>query len=191
MTTSTIQRFPVLHLNADFSPMSVFPLSTMTWQDAIKDVFKKKVFVAAEYEERIPTANPKNSFAFPSVVVSKTYHKPSHYAPFNRENIWFRDMGRCAYCPKHLTLSELTFDHVVPRSKGGGTDWDNIVCACEDCNRRKAAKSVKDSGLTLRFEPRRPTTFELAKCAKAMGRYAPPLEQWNDYLYWLLPLETS
>lgn len=171
--------------------MSVFPLSTLTWQDAVKDIFKKKVIVVAEYDERIPTANPRNSFAFPSVVVSKTYHKPSFFAPFNRENIWIRDQGRCAYCPRPLALSEFTFDHVVPRSLGGGTDWENIVCACTDCNRRKAAKSLKQAGMALRFDPWRPTSMELAKSAKAMGRYAPPLEQWIDFLYWCLPIDTT
>lgn len=191
MTTSTITRFPVLHLNADFSPMSVFPLSTLTWQDAVKDIFKKKVFVVAEYDERIPTANPKNSLPYPSVVVSKTYHPASHYAAFNRENIWFREKGHCAYCRNAIRLTDLTFDHVVPRSKGGPTDWENIVCACEDCNKRKANKSLKDSGMTLEVKPRRPTTWELAKNAKALGKYAPPLEAWTDFLYWKVDLETT
>jgi 5-methylcytosine-specific restriction endonuclease McrA len=164
--------------------MSVFPLSTLTWQDAVKSVFKKKVFVVAEYDERIPTANPKNSIPYPSVVVSKTYHPASQYAAFNRENIWFREKGHCAYCRGAIHLTDLTFDHVVPRSKGGDTSWDNIVAACEDCNKRKANMSLKDSRMVLAVTPRQPTTWELAKNARAMGKYAPPLEAWEDWMYW-------
>lgn len=192
MTTSTISRFPVLHLNADFAPMSVFPLSTMTWQDAVPGILKKKLYVVAEYDEVIPTVNPRNSLKFPSVVVSTQYvSKARHDAPFNRENIWFRDMGRCAYCPRELALHELTFDHVYPRSLGGPTNWENIVCACQECNVRKANKTVKQSGMTPRCAPYKPTSFELARNARKMGRYAPPLNAWADFLYWRSTLDSE
>lgn len=185
MTTSTISRYPVLHLNADFSPMSVFPLSTMTWQDAIPGILKKKLYVVSEYDERIPTVNPVNAFKFPSVVVSANYvSKARHHAPFNRENIWYRDMGKCAYCREDVSLRDLTFDHVYPRSLGGPADWENIVCACQECNVRKANKTVKQSGMNPHRMPHRPTAYELARNARLMGRYAPPLEAWIDYIYW-------
>lgn len=185
MTTSTITRHPVLFLNADFAPMSVFPLSTLTWQDAVRDIFKEKVYAVAEYDTRIPTANPKYSIPFPSVVVSKNYvRKAAQHAPFNRENIWFRDMGQCAYCRGHVSLRELTFDHVYPRSLGGGTDWENIVCACQECNVRKANKTCKQSGMHPYQTPHKPSPYELAKKAKLMGRDAPILEAWIDYIYW-------
>jgi Restriction endonuclease len=170
--------------------MSVFPLSTMTWQDAIPGILKKKLYVVAEYDERIPTVNPANSFRFPSVVVSSRYvARTSHHATFNRENIWFRDMGCCAYCRRDVSLKDLTFDHVYPRSLGGPTDWENIVCACQECNVRKANKTVKQSGMNPFRTPHRPTSFELARNAKKMGRYAPPLEAWIDYIYWKSELE--
>lgn len=184
MTTSTIEKFPVLHLNADFTPMSVFPLSTLTWQDAIASVLKKRSYVVAEYDERIPTVNPANSFRYPSVVVSSKYVQKSQVAPFNRENIWFRDMGHCAYCPKELSLRDLTFDHVHPRSLGGPTSWENIVCACQECNIRKANKTLKQADMTPRRMPYKPSPYELAKNAKKMGRYAPPLLQREDFHYW-------
>jgi Restriction endonuclease len=192
MTTSTISRYPVLYLNADFAPMSVFPLSTLTWQDAIAGILKKKLYVVSEYEDVIPTVNPRNSFRFPSVVVSSKYvSKAHHHASFNRENIWFRDMGKCAYCRKDVSLRDLTFDHVYPRSLGGPTDWENIVCACQECNVRKANKTLKQVGMQPFRSPYRPTSYELARNARTMGRYAPPLESWVDYIYWIGELETN
>ena len=171
--------------------MSVFPLSTLTWKDAVPGILKKKLYVVSEYDEVIPTVNPANSLRFPSVVVSSQYvSKANHLAPFNRENIWFRDMGRCAYCDKEVSLRELTFDHVYPRSLGGPANWENIVCACQECNVRKANKTVKQSGMKPRRTPYQPTSYELARNARQMGRYAPPLDQWLDFLYWraeLLP----
>ena len=94
MTTSTTSSFPVLHLNADFTPMSVFPLSTMNWQDAVRGIFGRKLYAVAEYDEMIPTVDPRNSIRFPSVVVSNRYvPKNLQAAAFNRENIWLRDRG--------------------------------------------------------------------------------------------------
>lgn len=170
--------------------MSVFPLSTLTWQDAIASVLKKKIYVVAEYDERIPTVNPANSFRFPSVVVASKYVQRTQFAPFNRENIWFRDMGHCTYCQKEISLRELTFDHVYPRSLGGPTTWENIVCACQECNIRKADKTLKQADMNPRRMPYKPTPYELAKNAKRMGRYAPPLEGWRDYVYWKGLLDT-
>ncbi|NTF17315.1 HNH endonuclease [Agrobacterium rubi] len=160
-------------------------MSTMTWQDAVPDILKKKLYVVAEYDERIPTVDPRNSFFFPSVVVSTKYvNRSGHNATFNRENIWTRDMGRCAYCQCDVALRDLTFDHVYPRSLGGPTNWENIVCACQECNVRKANKTCKQAGMTPFRKPHAPTAFELARNARLMGRYAPPLEAWQDYLYW-------
>lgn len=178
-------RYPVLHLNADFTPMSVFPLSTLSWQDAVRGIFGKKMYAVAEYDERIPTVDPTNSIRFPSVVVSTRYvPKNLQAAAFNRENIWLRDMGRCSYCGSAVTLRELTFDHVHPRSLGGPTTWTNIVCACQKCNMEKANKTLAQSGKKLGRMPHAPTAFELARNARILGRYGPVCAEWIDFVYW-------
>jgi hypothetical protein len=97
----------------------------------------------------------------PSVVVLRSYQRQDRPASMTRIGVFVRDRGRCAYCDGKLTLRELTFDHVVPRSKGGPTSWTNVVGACGPCNLRKGDRSLKDSGLHLRRKPWAPSRAQL------------------------------
>ena len=116
---------PALVLNADFRPLSYYPLSLWSWQDTVKAVFLDRVNIVSEYEREVKS--PSFVMRLPSVVSLKNYVKPARYPAFTRFNVFLRDKFSCQYCgdPK-----ELTFDHVVPRSKGGMTRWDNVVTAC-------------------------------------------------------------
>ena len=116
-------------LNADFRPLSYYPLSLWSWQDAIKAVFLDRVNIVSEYERVV--RSPSFEFRLPSVVSLKTYVKPARTPAFTRFNVFLRDRFTCQYCGDH---DDLTFDHVVPRSKGGHTTWDNVVTACSPCN---------------------------------------------------------
>ena len=112
---------PALILNADYRPLSYFPLSLWPWQEAIKAVYLERVNVAAEYEEVV--RSEKLTLPLPSVIVLKNYVVPTKTVPFTRATLFLRDEFTCQYCG--YKGKDLTFDHVVPKSRGGKTRWDN------------------------------------------------------------------
>ena len=174
---------PALVLNADYRPLSYLPLSLWSWQDAIKAVWLDRVTILAEYEDVV--RSPSTTIRIPSVVVLKDYVKPAKSTAFTRFNLFLRDEFTCQYCG---AKGELTFDHVVPRAKGGRTTWENVVAACGPCNLRKGSKLLKQSGLSLRRQPVRPGPEEL----RNIGRKFPPNhlhDSWMDFLYWDVELE--
>ena len=174
---------PALVLNADYRPLSYYPLSLWSWQDAIKAVFLERVNIVSEYELKV--RSPSFEMKLPSVVSLKTYVKPSRHPAFTRFNVFLRDRFSCQYCGSR---EELTFDHVIPRSKGGSTTWENVVAACSPCNLRKADKLPVEAGMIPAHRPYAPTVADLHQ----NGRLFPPNylhESWFDYLYWDSPLE--
>lgn len=181
--------YPALLLNADFAPVSVFPLSTLSWQDAVKDLVLGKVVPVAEYDVVLRSATA--SFRLPSVVALREYRKVPRSVSFTRTNIWLRDGGKCVYCHVPLATSEITFDHVMPRSRGGATGWDNIVCACAACNARKANRTPSECRMFPDPRPKAPSQFHLARSAKALVRHAPACRDWLDFIYWDGELETG
>ena len=175
--------FPALVLNADFRPLSYYPLSLWSWQDAIKAVFLERVNIVAEYERAV--RSPSLEMKLPSVVSLKTYVKPATQPAFTRFNVFLRDRFECQYCEAD---EDLTFDHVIPRSRGGRTTWDNVVTACAPCNLAKGGRLPSRAGMHPRNPPHRPTVLELQN----NGRLFPPNylhESWADYLYWDSELE--
>ena len=175
---------PALILNADYRPLSYFPLSILTWQDAIKSVYLDRVNIVAEYEQVI--RSEKLTLAMPSVVVLKSFISPQKAIPFTRFNLFLRDSFTCQYCGKKE--GELTFDHVVPRSKGGKTKWENVVASCPSCNIRKSNKVARRAGMKLLRSPSRPTPETLLN----NGRKFPPKDvhkTWADFLYWDIELQ--
>ena len=180
---AALRQFPALVLNADYRPLSYYPLSLWPWQEAIKAVFLDRVSIIAEYDEEV--RSQRQAFRIPSVVVLKDYVKPQKRVAFTRFNLFLRDGFCCQYCGQK---GDLTFDHVLPRSKGGVTSWENVVAACSPCNLRKAAKTLRQSGLRLARPPRAPSAEEM----QARGRRFPPGHlhaSWRDYLYWDAELE--
>src|SRR5437660_1944940 len=119
--------WPALVLNADFRPLSYYPLSLWSWQDAIKAVFLERVNIVAEYDKAVHS--PSLEMKLPSVVSLKTYVRPSTHPAFTRFNVFLRDKFVCQYCGAR---DELTFDHLLPRSRGGHTTWINVVAACSE-----------------------------------------------------------
>jgi 5-methylcytosine-specific restriction endonuclease McrA len=175
---------PALVLNADFRPLSYFPLSLWPWQEAIKAAFLERVMIVAEYDTVVHS--PSISMRLPSVVVLREYVKPARYPAFTRFNLFLRDQFACQYCG---AKGEMTFDHVVPRSRGGRTTWENVVAACNHCNLKKANLTLRQAGMTLHRPPRRPDASELQN----KGRRFPPNylhDSWMDFLYWDAELES-
>ncbi len=174
---------PALVLNADYRPLSYYPLSLWSWQDAIKAVFLDRVNIVSEYETMV--RSPSFAMALPSVVSLKTYVKPARYPAFTRFNVFLRDRFQCQYCgDKH----DLTFDHLIPRSKGGQTTWENVITACSPCNLPKGGKSPREAKMWSAQLPYQPSVADLHN----NGRAFPPNylhESWLDYLYWDSELE--
>ncbi len=172
-----------LVLNADYRPLSYFPLSVWPWQESVKAKYLDRVDVIAEYDEMIKS--PSVSIKIPSVVVLRDYVRRSQTTAFTRFNLFLRDEFSCQYCG---SKGEVTFDHVVPRCRGGKTRWENVVAACGACNLKKGSKELKNSGLKLRKAPFKPSVDFLIN----KGRKFPPNylhRSWIDFLYWDAELE--
>ncbi len=175
--------YPALVLNADYRPLSYYPLSLWPWQDVIKAVFLDRVDVIATYDRQVHS--PNFQMRLPSVVSLRQYVRQDRAPAFTRFNVFLRDGFACQYCGRG---EDLTFDHVIPRSKGGRTTWENIVAACAPCNLAKGGRTPQEAKMFPRLSPRRPDHFQLLE----RGRQFPPghlHESWLDYLYWDVRLE--
>jgi 5-methylcytosine-specific restriction endonuclease McrA len=128
--------------------------------------------------------SPSTKIRLPSVVALRKYQPAVRRVAFTRFNVFLRDRFTCQYCSETFASSALTFEHVIPRSRGGQTSWSNIVTACMPCNTGKG-NSIR---IKLRRPPREPTPSELL----AAKRTFPPdhlHERGMDYLYWDVELE--
>ncbi len=182
----SLESCPALVLNADYRPLSYFPLSLWSWQDTVKAVFLERVNILSEYDRTVHS--PTFEMRLPSVIALREYIATSRYPAFTRFNVFLRDSFRCQYCDMRKPTPDLTFDHVVPRSKGGRTSWENVVTACGLCNMRKGSQLPKQCGMHPRRAPWRPVSAEL----QDNGRAFPPNylhDSWRDFLYWDTELE--
>ncbi len=171
-----------LLLNASFEPLKI-----ISWQRAITLLFAGKVEVIEEYSREIHSVT--FSIKLPSILRLLKYVrvKKNKIVKFSRANIYARDKFTCPYCGSSFRSEELTFDHVIPVSRGGTKSWENIVTACIDCNRRKGGQIPEQAGMRLvqkAVEPKWVPSISLTLVFKN----AP--ESWRDYLYWNVELET-
>jgi 5-methylcytosine-specific restriction endonuclease McrA len=125
----------------------------------------------------------------PRVIRLLTYDRlPRTRVKFNRRNIFARDGNRCQYCGRRFPTGELSLDHVMPRSRGGGTDWENIVCACVKCNVRKGGRTPSEAGMRLTKPPIKPRTSPTLGLKLANRKY----QSWKTFLddaYWTVELK--
>lgn len=129
----------VLLLNADFNPISILPLSVISWKHAINLYFMDRIQVIEEYDDWV-IRSEKLAIKVPSVCMTKQYLSFKKTPKFSRSNMYLRDLYQCQYCEEVFSAKDLTLDHVMPRSKGGKTTWENSVTACKSCNHRKGAR---------------------------------------------------
>lgn len=167
-----------LVLNADGAPVSVVPVSTIDWQDAIRIIYLDRANVLEEYDLWV-IRSPSVQMRMPSVIMLKEYQKHNGKVDFNRQNVYLRDRHTCQYCRQKFVSSELTYDHVVPRKDGGKTNWENIVTACYPCNQEKAHHRAMKPW----HSPRQPNYWELAEASK-FDPITIPDSRWVDYLGW-------
>tara|TARA_Y100000034_G_scaffold34222_1_gene41947 strand:- start:16919 stop:17467 length:549 start_codon:yes stop_codon:yes gene_type:complete len=180
-----MHRHKVLVLNKDYTPISIFPLHVISAQRAIVRVFNGTCNVVTEYDDYIPTKY--HNIKFPAVIVRDEYLKRERLANLNSTSLWYRDMGKCAYCKEKISKEKMTIDHVLPRSKGGQHRWDNVVTSCGPCNYAKG-----DSlNWTPIFKPYKPTYGRLIKHRKKF-----PItiyhESWLDFIgEWNAPVSVK
>jgi 5-methylcytosine-specific restriction endonuclease McrA len=170
-----------LLLNATYEPLRV-----VSWKKAITLVTLGKVEVIEEYDREVHSIS--FSIRLPSIIRLIRYvRKKKVGVKFSRQNIYARDKNQCLYCGKKLASEELTYDHVIPRSMGGRTEWTNIVTCCMECNRHKGGKTPQEAGMTLLRKPAKPEWLPILRITINI-KQAP--ESWFDYLYWNVELES-
>lgn len=154
------------------------PLKIISWKKAVILWFLDKVEVVEEYDDVI--RSPSLTLPLPAVVKLHRYVKfiPQR-VKFSRQNLFVRDNYTCQYCQKSHPPSQLTYDHVVPRSYGGTTSWTNIVTACKRCNHKKGNKPLHAVNFTLARDPVEPKWLPLFSPA-FQTESAPPA--WRTYL---------
>ena len=147
-----LEKCPALVLNADYRPLSYYPLSLWCWQDAVKSVFLDRVSIVTNYDRII--RSPSFQMNLPSVIALKNFVKPQKNPNFTRFNVFFRDKFTWQSCGNK---KDLTFDHLLPKSKGGETNWENVVTACSICNVKKGGRLYEKSGMILFKKPYSPS----------------------------------
>lgn len=179
--------YPALVLNADFRPLSTAPLSTWTWQEAIKAKIEDRVSVLEEHDKAV--RSPSREILLPSVIALRSYVSLHRPAAFSRANCLTAYAGRCNYCGEPVRGDDYTFEHVVPQSKGGGTGWHNVTPACVACNQRKANRTPEQAGMPLLRPLYHPTIEDLNRMGAQMPVQRAIPKSWRDYLYWYSELD--
>lgn len=167
-----------LVLNVDMMPVSILPLSSMFWQDAVKAMWIDSVAVVDYYDDWV-VHSPSMEMRVPAVVMTRQYISMGRGVPFSPENVFLRDGYRCQYCGNVFPESKLTLDHVHPRTFGGRTTWENISSSCSPCN-NKRGHNVKIRPMTA---PYRPTYYEMVDRRRQFPIVVPH-EKWAEYLQW-------
>jgi 5-methylcytosine-specific restriction endonuclease McrA len=162
---------PVLVLNASYEPVSVC---------AARRAITLLIKGAARLEECHESFVWKD-MRLPSVIRLSRYRRiPMKRQEVTRRGILARDQHTCQYCQAEMAAAKLTLDHVIPKSRGGGNTWENLVACCGPCNRKKGSRTPSEAGMPLLRHPR-PATLHLARqTMRTMGAEDP---KWRKYLY--------
>lgn len=177
-----ISMSPVLVINATFEPINICSVKR-----AMVLLTKGAALVEVEREVRL-----HKKFMAPSVVRLKRYAEvPRRTQMLSRKNIYIRDGYCCQYCGKKFSAKDLTLDHVVPRSRGGPSKWENLVAACDNhyedekfvrgCNHRKGDKTAEEAGMKLLRQPR-PLTLHTSRGMIRLAGHEEP--SWRKFLYY-------
>jgi len=155
-----------------------FPIRVLAWQDAVKMIYESTVDVLAEYDEDL--RSPSVTWKMPAVVrLRRNVHRHKQAVRFSRLNVYQRDKFTCQYCGGVFGWGQLTYDHVVPRSRGGRTTFQNIVTACKPCNLRKGNHTCDQVGMFPMHTPVQPQALPLPNPLVHIGKV--PVE-WEPYL---------
>ncbi|MFH1746512.1 MAG: HNH endonuclease [Planctomycetota bacterium] len=178
---------------------------TLLYQDLAEVVaVEDGEFLSYDFEDWIEVSEAKRRFepeandwirtvrfhiAVPRIVRLLVYDKlPKTTVKLNRRNLFARDRSHCQYCGKKFPTSELSLDHIVPRSRGGENSWTNIVCACVHCNVKKGGRTPIEAHMKLITPPRRPRRSPVLTIKLSDSRYA-SWKQFLDFAYWDVELK--
>jgi 5-methylcytosine-specific restriction endonuclease McrA len=155
-----------------------------TWREVSE--YRSRHF-RQEDDDWLRTVN--SEIQVPRVIRLVGYDKlPKQTVKFNRRNIFARDNNQCQYCGRKYATSELSLDHVIPRSQGGQSTWDNIVCACVNCNVRKGGRTPKEAHMSLIRKPEKPKRSPMLNLKLTHRKY----QSWRTFLenaYWSVELK--
>ena len=166
---------PVLVLNASYEPINVCAARRAL-------VLVLKGVASAEELSQNLIHSSRHAMPMPSVIRLLEYRRIPHQTrALSRKNILMRDRYTCQYCHKTLPSSELTLDHVMPRSRAGETTWENLVACCHPCNNRKGSRTPEEAGMKLARAPR---PFSLHTSRHLMRLLAKSDDQWQKYLFY-------
>lgn len=155
-----------------------FPHKVVRWEDAVTLVYLEKADAVVTYDEKI--RSPSVTMGKPAVIrLRKKHRMVQSGVKFSRQNVFTRDGFRCQYCARRLPVSKLTYDHVVPRKRGGRTEWTNIVTACRPCNGKKGCRTPDEAGMFPKNVPVQPKSLPFAGPMIDPAR-AP--REWHDFL---------
>lgn len=155
-----------------------------SWKEV--SAFKRR-FEESEHDDWVRTISFE--IQVPRVIRLLGYDRlPRRRVQFNRRTIFARDDGRCQYCGKRHPMSELSLDHIIPRAAGGPTTWENVVCACTGCNKRKGGRTPAQAGMKLIRPARKPRRSPVL----VLKLRSPKYRSWKHFLddaYWSVPLK--
>ena len=176
-------QMPVLVLNASYEPINICGARRAL-------VLVLKGIARTEEEHGLMLHAQRSRIPMPSVIRLLEYRRIPHQTrALSRKNILLRDRNSCQYCGVVLPSSELTLDHVVPRSRGGLSTWENLVACCHSCNRRKGNQMLHElTDMKLLREPR---PFSLHTSRHIMRMIGSADAAWRKYLYFESEAETA
>lgn len=170
----------VLVLTQQYQPHKI-----ISWQRAVTLVFGDKAEIVETYDEEISSVSI--TIKAPSVIrLLRAIRGSKMVVKFSRINILTRDRFRCQYCGRQLEMKQLNYDHVIPRSQGGRTTWDNVVASCYACNDRKASRTPEQAGMKLRQKPVKPASLPISMLRFDKSNVH---DTWATYLFWKGELE--
>ncbi len=174
--SSHILQMPVLVLNASYEPINICGARRAL-------VLVLKGIARTEEEHGLMLHAQRSRIAMPSVIRLLEYRRIPHQTrALSRKNILLRDRNTCQYCGEALPPSELTLDHVVPRSRGGSSTWENLVACCHACNRHKGNRMLSEiEDMILLREPR---PFSLHTSRQIMRMLGRSDDRWRKYLFY-------
>lgn len=174
-----------LLLNASYEPLRI-----VSWERAICMWLDEKVEILATYTEKVYDAIKDWCGKMPAVVrLLKYVNLTVKSVKFSRINVFGRDHFTCMYCGSQPGTANLTYDHVIPKSRGGKTNWENIVTCCIDCNWKKGNRTPEEADMLLKVKPCVPTKKPLLRKLVVDFPYTP--DEWRSYLYWNDELEND
>lgn len=166
----------VLLLNSNGSPVSMLPLSIISWQEAIRYMVLDKANVLEWYDDWTVRSSSWET-KVPAVLMLKDFYKKKTQLRFTKMNVYLRDEYKCQYCGVEVTKKTATLDHVLPISHGGKSTWENSTTACSPCNGRKG----NDKKIKPARTPHKPSYWELVEKRKAM-HFDPKHPSWEMFL---------